>query len=632
MHEFPADVFHLIYGLTYFGLGLAVVVHALAYPASAFRHRLFAFGAFGLLHAIAIWLVLTNAITSTVPSHVQGVFTAPSFLALYYFAFGWRERWSMAGHGITLATICSLIIASVSITDSALMQFVTRLGVAMPAAICAALVFMLDSSFRFGSRSSDMMRQAVAIGFMVYATMHLLAELAAFLPASTINGVNLTLLAGTSAGFIRGGVIVLITGGILALLRRFEAAAHQQMEARISEEQDALAAVNASLKRVQEFGKLGNWEWNLTNGEVQWSDQTCRIYGIKPQEFTATQSTVLEYVHPEDRALVETEMQRVVRQRIPYRSEHRIVRPNGNVRFVQVQGEVETGSDGAAHRMLGTTRDVTELVKAKMDLVAAKVAAEEANTAKSNFMANMSHELRTPLNAILGFSEIMETELYGPHSNPLYRAYAADISKSGKHLLSVIGDILSVSRFEAGKTEFKEEAAINIEELLRKCARWVDGQASKAGVVLRSAIAPDLPALRGDSRLLIQAILNLLSNAVKFTPRDGSVELSASENRIGGITIAVRDTGVGMTPDQIARIGERFLQFDDTMNRKFEGTGLGLSITKEYVALHGGQLDVQSTPNVGTTFSINLPPGRSVRRRTRQVRGWGGTLARSGSS
>ena len=632
MYEFPAEVFRLIYGLTYFILGLAVIVRALTYPPSSFRNRLLALGAFGLLHATAIWLILVNAVASAVPSYLQGAFYAPSFLALYYFAFGWRERWPMAAHIVALATICSLMVAFLLITDLALVQFLTRIGVAMPAAICAALVFVFDSSFRFGSKSSDTVRRAVAIGFIVYAALHVIVDLAAFFPASMFNGINLAALFSTTASFIRGVIIILITAGTLALLNRFEAGTHQQMEERIAETEDALADIKERLKRVQDFGNLGSWEWNIVTGEVHWSSQTYKIYGFKPQEFTATKSTTLECVHPEDRALVEKEMQRVLRQCIPYRSDHRIVRPNGCVRFIQAQCEIETGPVGAAHRMLGLTCDVTELVEAKTDLVAAKVAAEEANTAKSNFMANMSHELRTPLNAILGFSEIMETELYGPHSNPLYRAYAADIHKSGKHLLSVIGDILSVSRFEAGKTEFNEEAAINIEELLKKCTRWVDGQASKGGVELRTASAPGLPALRGDPRLLIQAILNLLSNAVKFTPRDGLVELSANENRIGGIIIAVRDTGVGMTPDQIARIGERFLQFDDAKKRKFEGTGLGLSITKQYVALHGGQLEVESTPNVGTTFSINLPPGRSVRHRTRQVRRWGEPLARSQSS
>ncbi len=623
MHELPPELFRLIYGLTYFVLGLAVLVRALAYPTSGFRNRLFALGAFGLLHAIAIWLILTPVIASMFSTHLHGVFYVPSFLALYYFAFGWREKWPMASHAVALATIFGLAMEIIFIADPALVQFLTGPGVAIPAAICAALVFMLDSAFRFGSPSSHTIRWAVAIGFMLYAATHLLAELSAFFPALIPGGINFSDLIGTAAMVIRSVTTIFIAGGMLALLHYFEAAGHQQMESRIEEQKDALATANGNLKRAQDCGKLGIWEWNITTGEVYWSDQTYKIYGFKPREFSADKSAFLERVHPEERVDVEKNMQRALRQRLPYRSEHRIVLPNDDVRFVQAQGEIESGPDGAANRMLGTTRDVTELVEAKQDLVAAKVAAEEANTAKSNFMANMSHELRTPLNAILGFSEIMESELYGPHSNPLYRSYAADINKSGKHLLSVIGDILSVSRFEAGKTEFNEEPTINIEELLNKCTRWVHGQAAKAGVELRCEIASGLPALRGDPRLLIQAILNLLSNGVKFTPEGGFVELSVSENRIGGVVIAVRDTGVGMTPDQITRIGERFLQFDDTKSRKFEGTGLGLSITKEYVALHGGQLDVQSTPNEGTTFSIILPPGRSVRHRVRQMRRWG---------
>ncbi|MEE8438113.1 MAG: HAMP domain-containing sensor histidine kinase, partial [Micropepsaceae bacterium] len=230
-------------------------------------------------------------------------------------------------------------------------------------------------------------------------------------------------------------------------------------------------------------------------------------------------------------------------------------------------------------------------------------------------------------NAILGFSEIMESELYGPHSDPLYQTYAGDIRKSGEHLLSVINDILAVSRFEAGKTQLNEEAAINIEELITKCTKWVERQAEEAGIMLRTTISPSLPALRGDPRLLVQVVLNLLSNAVKFTPREGLVEISASENSVGGINISVKDTGIGMTADQIRRIGEPFLQFDDTKSRKFEGTGLGLVIAKQLLELHGCKLEIQSAPNVGTTFSMNLPPGRSVRHRTRQLRVWGSDRA-----
>ena len=627
MQELSLEVFRLIYGLTYFVLGLAVGARVLGYHASEFRNRLLALAAFGLLHAGAVWVLLINPAENGISSHLQAVFYAASFLSLYYFALGWNERWPMVAHIIVLGTVCSLIIASLLITDQAPMHVFSRLNLGLPATICAALAFIYDSTFRFGSRSSDLARWLVATMFFVYAALFLLFHTTTFLPPSEFNIIGFGAVSGLMPDLIRGIAIVLITIGALVLLKHFDVASRQNWEERIADIKDALTNTKANLKRALDFGKLGSWEWNIVTGEVYWSDQTYRIYGWNMRETKATYSSFFESVHPEDRAVVEQEMKRVLKYCVPYKSEHRIIRPNGSVRFVQAQGKVEVGPDGTAYKLLGATCDITELVAAKTEMIEAKVAAEASNEAKSNFMANMSHELRTPLNAILGFSEIMESELYGPHSDPLYQTYAGDIRKSGEHLLSVINDILAVSRFEAGKTQLNEEAAINIEELITKCTKWVERQAEEAGIMLRTTISPSLPALRGDPRLLVQAVLNLLSNAVKFTPREGLVEVSASENSVGGINISVKDTGIGMTVDQIRRIGEPFLQFDDTKSRKFEGTGLGLVIAKQLLELHGCKLEIQSTPSVGTTFSMNLPPGRSVRHRTRQLRVWGSDRA-----
>ncbi len=620
MQLLSIEAFHLVYGLTYFILGLAVGARVLGYQPSAFRNRLLALASFGLLHACAIWFLLINPTATGISFHLQAAFYAGSFLSLYYFALGWNERWPMVAHIIVVGTVCSLIIASLLITNQAPMQFFSRLNLGLPATICAALAFIYDSAFRFGSRSSDLARWLVATMFFVYAALFLFFHTATFLPPPEFNIFGFGAVSGLMPDLTRGIAIVLITMGALVLLKHFDVTTRQNLEERIADIKGALTNTKASLKRALDFGKLGSWEWNIVTGEVDWSHQTYRIYGLNMRESKATYSSFVESVHPEDRAAVEQEMKRVLKDCIPYKSEHRIIRPNGSVRYVQAQGKVEIGPDGTAYKLLGATCDITELVAAKTEMTEAKVAAEASNEAKSNFMANMSHELRTPLNAILGFSEIMESELYGPHSNPLYQNYAGDIRKSGEHLLSVINDILAVSRFEAGKTALNEEAAINIEELITKCTKWVERQAEEAGIVLRTTIAPGLPALRGDPRLLVQAILNLLSNAVKFTSREGLVEISAIENSVGGINISVKDTGIGMTADQIRRIGEPFLQFDDTRSRKFEGTGLGLVIAKQLLELHGCKLEIQSTPNVGTTFSVNLPPGRSVRHRTRQLR------------
>jgi two-component system cell cycle sensor histidine kinase PleC len=348
-----------------------------------------------------------------------------------------------------------------------------------------------------------------------------------------------------------------------------------------------------------------------------------RICGFAVQEFPVTITDLLERIHAEDRAAVEKAITRALKQALPYEMDHRIVRTDESVRYVRAHCEIDAAPGGTTMRLIGTMSDITDLVESKLASEKAQSAAEAASVAKSNFMANMSHELRTPLNAIIGFSEILEKELFGPHANPLYKTYATDIQKGGQRLLSTINDILTVSRFETGNMALEDEAAINVEEMLKKCVRWVEEPARNGDVAVRISIAPGLPALRGDPKLLVQAFLNLLSNAVKFTPKGGAVEIGATENRLGGISVWINDSGIGMTPDQIERIGEPFLQFDDTRNRKFEGAGLGLRIAKQILELHTAKIEIQSAPGKGTNFSIDLPPGRSVRQKSQRLRAWG---------
>ncbi|HXZ67014.1 MAG TPA: PAS domain-containing protein [Alphaproteobacteria bacterium] len=256
-------------------------------------------------------------------------------------------------------------------------------------------------------------------------------------------------------------------------------------------------------------------------------------------------------------------------------------------------------------------RDITDQKATRESLIAATHAAQAANEAKSRFIANMSHELRTPLNAIIGFSEVMNSEVYGPLGSEKYREYASDILKSGQHLLSLINDILSISRLEIGKAELKDEE-LNLPELVKRCLRWVSGHAFEGGVELLEEVEPNVPNLRADSRSLTQVLLNLLSNAVKFTPRGGKVTIAAKLMSDGGIELSVKDTGIGMTREKIERIGTPFLQFEDGLARRFEGAGLGLSIAKRLMELHGGTLTVSSIVGSGTTATIRLPPERSI--------------------
>ena len=246
-----------------------------------------------------------------------------------------------------------------------------------------------------------------------------------------------------------------------------------------------------------------------------------------------------------------------------------------------------------------------------------KVRAEGANKAKSEFLANMSHELRTPLNAINGFSEIMVGEMFGPLGDTRYKGYAQDILSSGQHLLALINDILDMSKIEAGKMALKFEP-LWLEEVADDAVRLVRNRAEAAGLAL-SIEFPHLPEVEADYRALKQVLLNLLSNAIKFTPRGGRVTISAEgrQDPLGErIRVSVRDTGIGIAQDDLARLAKPFEQVENQHSKTTQGSGLGLALTKSLVEMHGGSLDMQSTPGEGTMVSFSLPIRQSGAVRT----------------
>src|SRR5262249_45907976 len=232
--------------------------------------------------------------------------------------------------------------------------------------------------------------------------------------------------------------------------------------------------------------------------------------------------------------------------------------------------------------------------------------------AKSNFLANMSHELRTPLNAIIGFSELLETETFGPLGSVRYREYAEVIRGSGRHLLGLINDILDLSRLDAGRTELVEEN-LGVDQLAETVLTMVEQQAAANGVKLVKDTARGLPLLRADAKRVRQILLNLLSNAVKFTPSGGTVSLRASVNILGELSIVVADTGIGMAPQDIPKALERFGQVDSKLTRKFEGAGLGLPLAKQLMELHGGTVKLSSRLKAGTIVTVAFPVDRLVK-------------------
>ncbi|MEW5705056.1 MAG: ATP-binding protein [Pseudomonadota bacterium] len=235
--------------------------------------------------------------------------------------------------------------------------------------------------------------------------------------------------------------------------------------------------------------------------------------------------------------------------------------------------------------------------------------ARASSQAKTEFLAVMSHELRTPLNAILGFSDIIKQQMFGPLGSEKYRAYIEDIHSSGSHLLSLITDILDLSKAEAGKLTLREEV-VNLTEVIDRCLRMFRERAAEGGVRLHFDVPQAVTRLLADPRLLRQSLINLVSNAVKFTQRGGAVAVSVGETKDGGVLVRIEDTGIGIAKEDIPKIFEPFVQVESAYSRGHEGTGLGLPLAKKIMELHDGAVEIESELGIGTTVTLRFPAKR----------------------
>ena len=270
-----------------------------------------------------------------------------------------------------------------------------------------------------------------------------------------------------------------------------------------------------------------------------------------------------------------------------------------------------TADDPHRKRLQGAMLDITQVKEASIAMSIAKQEAEIASRAKSDFLANVSHELRTPLNAVIGFSEMISKETFGPVGDIHYREYAKDIHDSGCHLLSLINDILDVSKIEAGKFELHEEP-VALANVVASAMRFVKERAKFGRLTLVDETPEDLPKVRADERSLKQVLLNLLTNAVKFTPPGGTVTVRAGEDSEGNLWFAVVDTGIGIAEADLPRALEPFGQVESHLSRRYEGTGLGLPLSKRLVEMHHGRFEIESEVSVGTTVTVTLPADRRI--------------------
>lgn len=420
------------------------------------------------------------------------------------------------------------------------------------------------------------------------------------------------------------GWLFALLGGLMAAATTFYAMTHENKgrvdaERRLALHRREFKKRTAELKRSEDrFRRLAEstnvipWAADVTEGRFTYiGPQIERLCGYPAKSWCA-KGFWGDHVHPDDRRTFADRLSQLKGgdyATIEYKvrsADGRVVHMRNMLTLIESRGQ-----DGKRALVAqGYLLDITEMKTAQVTLDEARRGAEQANKSKSEFLANMSHELRTPLNSVIGFAEVMKDEVFGSIGER-YKEYAESVHTSGQHLLSLINDVLDLSKIEAGKIELVEEET-DLAVVLSKCRQLLHERASQAGLHIRLEIPAPLPFVIVDGRRIKQVILNLMSNAVKFTPPGGRLTLRAELIAPQGLQIAVTDTGIGMTPEEVDVALEQFGQIDNDLSRQHDGTGLGLPIARSLAELHGGRLDVESKKDVGTTVALWLPMSRIV--------------------
>jgi PAS domain S-box-containing protein len=390
---------------------------------------------------------------------------------------------------------------------------------------------------------------------------------------------------------------------------------NQELELRVAERTAALSVAHRGvrdneerLRMAMDIAQLAAWEWDVQSGHVTWSTDPERLFGF-PRGSLGPDRRIGPRLHPEDIRRVDAAIQEALESGTVYECEYRAVRPDSTIVWITERGRALTAEDGTVARVVGVSRDISADRRAEEErerLLAsernARDEAERQSRIKDEFLATLSHELRTPMNAILGWlSMLSEAEVVRDPT----RAIAA-IRRNAELQAKLIEDLLEMNKLTSGMVHL-ELGAVDINAALDGAIQSLQPAAIAKGITVNRAVGTGTPNVRADNRRLQQVLWNLIHNAVKFTPTGGVVDIAVTLNE-NAVEVAVADTGMGIVPEFLPHVFDRFRQADSSTTRRNTGLGIGLSIAKHLVELHGGSIDVQSAgPDRGATFTVLLP-------------------------
>ena len=493
-------------------------------------------------------------------------------------------------------------VVSIAVVTLVVFSPLTIVGRGHYAVTWLCLPVLLWPAFRFGPREC-------AVAAAVLAVIAIRYTVPGFGPfALPEQNTSLLLLQLFLAAMM---IVSIATGAVASARRRREAelaSLNDELERRVVLRTADLQQVRARLSEAQHVAHVGSWEWDITADRVWWSDEMYRIYGLDEASLPASFQSFLEYIHPDDVTKVQQEVGAAIDSRLPWTFEHRIVRPDGQVRTILASGDTVKGEADQPLRLRGTAQDVTERRRAEEERAAlarehaARVEAEEANRLKDQFIATLSHELRTPLNAVMGWAHML---INGTLDEPGRERALEMIYRNAIIQSQLVSDMLDVSRITAG-TMVLNISMVDLPSVVLASMET----AAPAAQAKQITIEPSLDEtawVDGDAKRLAQVVNNLLTNAVKFTPVEGRIMVSLAKNE-HDVKLTIEDTGPGIPPEFLAHVFERFRQADASVTRAHGGLGLGLSIVRHIVELHGGTVEAGNRPDgSGALFTVRLP-------------------------